>query len=96
MKKEKNCQETDAEINVNGGKLKIGYKALFGVMVFVAVAATGWGVAGHRLTSLEKETTKQGAKIEILQGAVIKIETQYGTIIDTLQRIENPQLRKRK
>lgn len=93
MKKEKDCNDT--EINVDGGKLKIGYKAMFGILVFVAVAATGWGVAGHRLSSLEKETSEQGAKIEILQGAVVKIETQYTTIIETLHRIEHPKLRRR-
>jgi uncharacterized coiled-coil protein SlyX len=88
-------KETDVDINVNGGRVKIGYKALFGLLIFIAVAATGWGVAGHRLSSLEAETAEQGAKIEALQGAVIKIETQYDTIIRTLQRIEKQKARRR-
>ena len=92
MTKEKDCKETDAEINVEKGGMKMSYKTFFAVLIFVAVAATGggigWGVAGNRLTSLEKETTNQGADIKDLRDTVIRIETQYDTIIRALQRIE--------
>ncbi len=87
----KEIDYTGTEINVNGGKVKMGYKTAFSILALVSVAFSGWILAGYRISNLEDETVIQGVKIEILGRTVVKIETQYDTIIRTLQRIEDKQ-----